>query len=68
MKESKQQRETRNVELVETGNLAISLSRIQKLSGDYQGRKWKRALYHAMQMTGMADSTCEAVRKALELP
>lgn len=68
MKESKQQRETRNIELVETGNLAISLNRLQRIPGDYQGRRWKRAVYHALQMTGVCDNTCAAIRAALQLP
>lgn len=68
MKESKQQRQTRNTELVEIGNIAISIRRLQALPSDYQGRRWKRAILHAVQMVGMSDITISKLRAALELP
>ena len=68
MKESKQERQTRNTELVETGNIAISLKRIQKVDAYGNGRKWKRSLIHAVQMTGECDFTVEKLRVALGLP
>ena len=68
MKEIKQDRETRNIELVEIGNLAKSLRRIQSAPGDYQNRRWKRCLYHAVAMAGMSDNTLARIREALELP
>lgn len=68
MKEPKLQRETRNIELVETGNLARSLNRLRNAPGDYFDRRWKQALYHAILIDGISPSICEAVRKALELP
>jgi len=68
MKESKHQRETRNIELVETGNLAISIARLRKVPSDFQDRRWRRALVHAVQMVGTSDITVEAIRRALGLP
>lgn len=64
---SKQQRQTRTVELVETGNIAISLHRLQN-AGAYDTERWKRALYHAVCMATHSSGEKEAIRKALGLP
>lgn len=67
MKESKQDRETRNIELVETGNIAKSLNRLQNAPA---GCSAKRALYHAICMsyalTGFEER--KLIREALGLP
>lgn len=65
---TKQLRETRKSELVETHNIALSLDR---LSGPpYDLGRWKRALYHALAMaeSGPDRGTLEKIRVALELP
>ena len=48
MKTTKQQRETRLNELVETHNLALSLKRLEEATPFDHGR-WERALYHAIR-------------------
>lgn len=66
--ETKQQRETRQIEMVETHNLAKSLRRLSETPG-YGSRHWKRALYHALSLSGaVMDSELAAVRSALGLP
>jgi hypothetical protein len=66
--ESKQQRQTRQVELVETHNLAISIRRLSETQG-YGSRNWKRALYHALSMSSVAgDSELQKMREAMGLP
>lgn len=55
------------VELVETHNLALSLGRM------YEGNNaadWRRALYHAIQMSRCYDSREQlvALREALNIP
>lgn len=64
--ESKQAKETRLIELVETNNIARSLNRIKRISGDRE--KWKMAIYHAMFISGCWKSELERVRQAFELP
>ena len=60
---SKNRRETRKVELVETNNIAMALDRLKK-HGD-----WRRALYHAMCMSYTGNYvTQQKVREAMELP
>lgn len=60
--------QTRRIELVETGNIAISISRISKVSG-WQSSAIKRAIYHAITMANCLTSDEEsAVRQALKLP
>lgn len=66
MMKDKQLRETRKAELVETHNIALSLTRLQ--AQPYDAVRWKRALYHAVAMCGMGDSQVESIRKALGLP
>lgn len=67
MKTTKQQRETRLNELVETHNIALSLGRLT--SGPHDTERWKRALYHALTMDGSASTgALEKIRVALGLP
>ena len=67
--ESKQDRETRQIELVETYNLMRSLKRLSKTQG-YGSRNWKRSLYHALAMSGTCagDNELERIRQAMGLP
>lgn len=64
---TKQLRETRKIELVETHNLALSLERI---NGSNCHGSWKRALYHAISMSNVWQSREQMtkIREALELP
>ena len=69
MKSSKQNRQTRMIELVETHNIYLSIQRIRNAPGfDGDGLRWKRALYHALGMAGGAHSQVEKIRVALGLP
>lgn len=63
---SKQDRQTRTIELVETGNLAISINRLK--GPPYDDGRWKRALYHAVCMTIGDYETRKLIREALKLP
>lgn len=64
----KQERQTRQIEMVETHNLALSIARIKNVPG-YDSMRWRRALYHAIGMTGCAsNSMLEKIRQAMELP
>ena len=68
MKTTKQQRETRLNELVETHNLALALHRLEN-SGPMDSERWKRALYHAVTMQRIGDFAFrEKLRIALGLP
>lgn len=67
MSNSKQLRETRKIELVETHNISLSLDRLRDAPGWDQWR-WKRAIYHALGMSGIDSGTLEKIRQALELP
>lgn len=65
----KQSRETRMIELAETHNIYLSISRIKNAAGnDFEGRRWKRALYHALGLAFASNSELEKVRIALGLP
>jgi hypothetical protein len=65
---TKQLRETRKIELVETHNIALSLDRLARAS-TYQEDATRRALYHALCMTGTFSAIARAkIREALELP
>jgi hypothetical protein len=68
MKTTKQQRETRLNELVETHNIALSLGRLEN-SAPHDVERWKRALYHAltMQRCGNIEER-RKIREALNLP
>jgi len=62
-------RKTSKIELVETHNLAISLDRLYDGRGGFDEVKWRRALYHALAMSGNANhSMLKSIREALELP
>ena len=62
---SKQDRSTRKIELVETNNIALSLTRIKNTPGWCTDERRRRALYHASVMAG---SVSQAIREALKLP
>lgn len=62
-----QLRETRRIELVETHNLSLSIDRLRSAPG-YDTDVWKRAIYHALGMSGISRGTVEKIRQALELP
>lgn len=64
---TKQNRETRQIELVETHNLALSLRRIKDSPG-YDNEKWKRCLYHALGMAYTDRAELEKIRVAMNLP
>lgn len=65
---SRQHRETRKTELVETHNIALSLSRIRNSPG-FDGQRWKRALVHAIGMADVASKDEQRkIREAVELP
>ena len=67
IKIQKQDRQTRLNELVETHNLALSFQRLQ--GAPYDHRRWKRALYHALGLSGCVDSDeLRSIREALKLP
>ena len=67
MKTIKQERQTRLNELVETHNLALSLQRLR--DAPYDNGRWKRALYHALGLSGCADFEERGkIREALKLP
>jgi len=64
---TKQLRETRKIELVETHNIALSINRMNPQGWD--AFVWRRALYHAMSMSNVVSAgTMQKVREALELP
>lgn len=68
MKLTKQRRETRLNELVETHNIAASLRRLEE-SALHNTVRWKRALYHAICLQCCGDfATRRKLREALELP
>ena len=63
---TKQLRETRKIELVETHNLVLSLERLQTITST---DAWKRALYHALLMSwGPSGEERKQIREALKLP
>lgn len=64
---AKQLRTTRKAELVETHNLMLSLDRLA--GPPYDNARWKRALYHALAMSQVADrDQLERIRATLGLP
>lgn len=68
MTTTKQQRQTSQIEVVETHNLAMSLRRLKNAPG-YDHERWKRALLHALGMSYCGDcSERKAVREALNMP
>lgn len=67
MKMTRQEREIVQVELVETYNITNSLRRIND-QPNWNHKKWKRALYHALSMSGVCDgSMLTNIRQAMEL-
>lgn len=66
--ESKLDRDTRLIGLVETNNIARSLKRIKASPNGHERERWKMAIYHAMFLAGCWPSELESVRKALGLP
>ena len=65
----KQERQTRKIELVETNNIALSLSRIINAAGWGINERWKRALYHALLMASCgSNEEKKAIREAMKLP
>lgn len=69
MNNAKLQRTSRNIEIVETHNLALSLNRINNAPGYDGDERKKRALYHAACMTN-SFTTAERInlRIALNMP
>lgn len=65
--ENKLERQTRLIELVETGNISRSIKRIMRAPG-YDRKKWKYAIVHAMHLAECYDNEIEKVRQAFELP
>lgn len=66
--ETKQDRLTRQVELVETNNILRSLKRINKATS-WGSRSWKRAIYYAISMSPVSnDNELSKIREALGLP
>lgn len=64
---TRQQRETRKIELVETHNIALSLDRLNEYGAG--SIRWRRALYHAYTMSNVVNRViAEKLRIALELP
>jgi len=68
MKVPKQQRDVRHVEMVETYNLYRSLARLRDGPIQGSGRRWKRALYHALAMEDIEPYVLQGIRNALQLP
>ena len=67
MKTTKQQRETRLTELVETHNIALALKRLN--DAPYEPARKRRALYHALLMSdGFNREETTKIREALSLP
>lgn len=66
--ETKLDRETRLIELVETNNIARALKRIKAAPNGHERERWKIAIYHAMFLAGCWKSELEKVRIGLELP
>lgn len=69
MSTPKQRRETRQIEMVETHNLALSLIRIGNAPGYNADERRKRALYHAVCMTNSFNGEeRKNLRIALNIP
>lgn len=67
VKTTKQQRETRLIELVETHNLALALKRLD--DAPYDTHRKRRAQYHALTMSsGFNRDELSKIREALNLP
>ena len=59
---------TDKMELVETHNLAKSITRLRSGVGGYNEERWKRALYHALGMSVREWEVTQKIREALKLP
>jgi hypothetical protein len=60
---------TDKIELVETHNLALSLRRLKNIPDSWNQEAVRRALYHAVCMTGCFDlSEQTQIREAIKLP
>lgn len=69
MLETKQQRSTRQIEMVETHNIATSLHRLRNAPAGYDGDRVKRVLYHAIAMKGgLTNAELGNIRVAMGLP
>lgn len=69
MSYTKQQRETRQIEMVETHNIALSLVRMGNALGYGVNDRRKRAIYHAVCMTdSFNNEERKNLRIALNLP
>lgn len=68
MREPRMDKETRVIELAETGNICRSLKRIKNSPNGHERERWKMAIYHAMQMAGCWREELEKVRIAFNLP
>jgi hypothetical protein len=66
MKSPRRKKNTAQIELVETHNLAFSISRLR--DGPYDPDRWRRALYHALSMCCVNRGEIEKIRQALNLP
>ena len=65
---SKRNRQTDQIEMVETYNLCLSLNRLHG-RGIFDSLSWKRALYHALCMSSCGSFEEKAlIRQALRLP
>lgn len=60
---------TKRIELAETDNIARCINRIRMATNgpDYR-MAWRRALYHAVGLANLDESTQRRIREALELP
>lgn len=57
------------IELVETHNIALALTRLTSPGLPFDSMRWRRALYHAAGMTETASNDIlKRIREALELP
>ena len=66
---SKQDRQTRHIEMVETHNIALSLMRLKNATSYASEGSWKRALYHALSMAYCGSfEEQRLIREALKLP
>lgn len=64
---SKRRNTTSRIELVETHNIALAISRAMMNNGWYSVH-WRRALYHGLAIAGASNAQLEKIRVALDLP
>jgi hypothetical protein len=58
-------RKTELVELAETHNIALCITRLRQ---PYGNTRWRRALYHALAIADINNDLLRKIREALELP